>query len=156
MYIASATYPMSVTLIKVALLLQYLRFFTGSHVRLLCKIVLALNVISGIAFGAASWFSCIPVQSFWDFGVRGNCWGFASRNQIEFMRISVAQVVIMTVSSLVVFLIPAWMSFRPGTKKTARLSMMGLFFLGLWYVCWSDIGVLPLGVITPFSFGACG
>jgi hypothetical protein len=137
MYIATATYPMSITFIKVALLLQYLRFFTGSHVRLLCKIVLALTVISGIAFGACSWFSCYPVQSFWDFTVAGGrCWGFASRDRVEFMRISVAQVVIMTVSSLVVFLIPAWMSFRPGTKKTAQLSMFGLFVLGLWYVVW--------------------
>ncbi|KAK3905073.1 hypothetical protein C8A05DRAFT_31119 [Staphylotrichum tortipilum] len=131
-YIVTATYPLSGAFVKAALLLQYLQYFHGKRIGLLCKSVLVLTVVSGLAFGACSWFSCYPVQSFWDFSVQNSrCWGFASRNQLEFMRISTAQVVISAALSLIVFLIPLWSSFRPGTKKTAQLSMIGLFLLGL-------------------------
>ena len=133
-YIGTSTYPLSSTFIKIALLLQYLGYFTGRRIRLLCKGTLAFTVLTGIAFAICSWFPCFPVSSFWDFSIKGNCWGFASRDQLEFMRIMVTQVVLTAAVDLVVLLIPGWLYFQPDTTKTTRLSLLGLFVLGLSYV----------------------
>ncbi len=133
-YIGTATYALSSTFIKIALLLQYLRVFTGRRIRILCKWTLATTVVTGIAFSICSWFPCFPVTAFWDFSVEGRCWGFGSRDQLEFMRIMVTQVVTTAALDLVVLLIPGWLYFQPETTGTARLSLVGLFALGLSYV----------------------
>ena len=133
-YIGTSTYPLSSTFIKIALLLQYLGHFKGRRIRILCKITLVITVLTGLAFAICSWFPCFPVASFWDFSLKGYCWGFASRDQLEFMRIMVTQVVLTAAVDLVVLLIPGWLYFQPDTTKTTRLSLLGLFVLGLSYV----------------------
>ncbi len=126
---------MSSTFIKIALLLQYLRVFTdGVRIRLFCKAMLVVTVLSGITFGVCSWFPCIPVSSFWDFSVSGHCWGFGSRDQIEFMRIMVTQVVTTAVFDLIILLIPTWLFWQPETVRTTRLTLFGLFIIGVAYV----------------------
>lgn len=134
MYIGTSTYALSSTFIKIALLLQYHRVFTGRRVRMLCKGMLIITVTSGVAFALCSWFSCVPIAAFWDSTIEGgHCWGFASRDQLEFMRINVTQVVINVVLDLVVLLIPSCLYFQKDTFRTARLSLLGLFVLGLSY-----------------------
>lgn len=134
-YIGTSTFPLSATFIKFALLLQYLRVFTGRRNRLLCKVMLVITGLVGAAFGLCSWLSCFPVSAFWDIFMQGGrCWGFASRDQLEFMRIMVTQVVITATLDLIVFLLPAWLYFQPDTPQTTRLSLLGLFVLGFSYV----------------------
>jgi len=132
-YIGTSTYPLSATFIKMALLLQYLRIFTGPRVRIFCKCVLVLTAVMGVAFAICTWFSCFPVAAFWDISIKnGRCWGFASRDRLEFMRIMVTQVVITATVDIVVFLIPAQLYFRSDRLRTTRISLIGLFVLGLW------------------------
>ena len=134
-YIATSTYPLSSTFIKIALLLQYLRHLTGRRIRIISKGVLGFTVLSGVAFAICSWFSCYPIAAFWDFTIQDSrCWGFASRNQLEFMRINVTQVVTTAALDLIVFVLPGWLYFQPDTVRAARLSLFGLFILGLSYV----------------------
>lgn len=134
-YIGTSTYPLSNTFIKIALLLQYHRVFNGRRVRMLCKCMLVITVVSGVTFALCSWFSCVPVAAFWDNTIEGgHCWGFASRDQLEFMRINVTQVVINVVLDLIVLLIPSCLYFQKDTFRSARLSLLGLFVLGLAYV----------------------
>jgi hypothetical protein len=155
-YIATSTYPLSSTFIKVALLLQYLRHLTGPRIRLFCKFVLGFTILSGVTFSICSWFSCLPVAAFWDTKVTGShCWGFASRDQKQFVGINVTQVVVTAVLDLVVFLIPSRLYFSPETLKTARLSMFGLFFLGLAAtMCsvWRAVYIIKLTLVEKFAF----
>ena len=97
--------------------------------------MLVLNALVGLAFGVCSWFPCYPVAAFWDISIKnGRCWGFASRERFEFMRITVTQVIVSATFDLIVFLIPARLYFRPETPRATRLSLLGLFVLGLSYV----------------------
>lgn len=132
-YIGTSTYSLSSTFIKVALLLQYLRVFTTQlRIRVLCKLILVLSVLSGVTFAVCGWFSCYPIAAFWDKTIKNpHCWGFASRDRRDFMIINITQVVTSATLDLMVFLIPAWLYFQPGTVRAARLSMCCLFVLGL-------------------------
>lgn len=120
---------------KIALLLQYLRVPTGPRARILCKCMIAITTLVGVVFSICSWFSCLPVSSFWDTSIENpRCWGFGSREKLEFMSIMVTQVVVTALLDLIVFLIPAPLYFKPDTTMATRLSLLGLFVLGLWYV----------------------
>jgi len=136
MYIGSFTYPLSATFIKIALLLQYLRVFpAGSRIRVLCKWMIVITALWGVVFSICNWFSCSPVAAVWDLSIpNARCWGFASRDPLEFMRISVSQAITTASLDFIVFLIPARLYFRPDTSWGTRLSLLGLFTLGLSYV----------------------
>jgi hypothetical protein len=56
---------MSNALVKVSLLLQYLRVFVDPIHRRLCKALAAISCAYGIAFGFMAWFPCIPIEGFW-------------------------------------------------------------------------------------------
>jgi hypothetical protein len=102
---------------------------------MLCKVMLAITALLGLAFGICSWLSCFPAAAFWDLSIQdGRCWGFASRDQLEFMRITVTQVVTTSTLDLIVFLIPSWLYFQPDTPRATRLSLLSLLALGLSYV----------------------
>ena len=134
-YIATATYALSSAFIKISLLLQYIRAFTGKKIRLFCKIMIAITSVNGAAFAICSWFSCYPVAAFWDFSIRNaKCWGFASRNNVEFITISIVQVAVTNILDMVVFIIPTWLYFQPSTPRNTRLSLLCLLVLGLSYV----------------------
>lgn len=131
-YIATATYALSSAFIKISLLLQYIRAFTGPRIRLFCKIMIAITSMCGAAFAICSWFSCYPVAAFWDFSIRNpKCWGFASRDRGEFVSISVIQVAVTNVLDSIVFVIPTWLYFQPTTPRNTRLSLLCLLVLGL-------------------------
>jgi len=138
-YITSLSYPVSSTCIKLALLLQYLTTFQRSHaVRTICKATIVITTLHGLAFSLVTIFSCWPVRFFWDFGVPGGgrCWGFASRDNGEFMVAMVTQVVSTAVLDMLVFVIPGWVYLRQeeetgmGTTRKGRWSLVGLFGLG--------------------------
>ncbi len=132
-YVATATYPASSAFIKIALLLQYLRVFSSPRIRIFCKIVLAITTISCLAFSVCSWFSCWPVSDFWSITILpqdARCWGFASRDKWEFIKMMAAQVVSAAILDLVVFLVPIRLLFERGTSRSTRLSLAGLFVVG--------------------------
>ena len=134
-YIGSASYPLSVTCIKLALLFQYLRIFAERPgYRLLCRAMLVISAIWGIAFAIPSWIPCWPIATYWDFSIDGRCWGFGSRNITEFMKVFVSQAITTAVLDFIVFIIPAHLYFQPDTNRATRWSLVGLFVLGLTYV----------------------
>ncbi|KAK4448646.1 hypothetical protein QBC34DRAFT_438791 [Podospora aff. communis PSN243] len=132
-YITMASYPLSSTFIKTALLLQYLRVLTGPRIRMLCRLMLVLTVLLGIAFAICSWFACYPVHAFWQLDRQPDafCWGFGSRETTEFRHAILAQVISTAVADFIVFVIPARLYFQPSTPRATRLSLLGLFSLGL-------------------------
>lgn len=127
---------MSSTFIKLALLLQYLRVFDGRGTRILCKVMLILTIMAGVGFGIITWFACLPTAAFWDMSLKptATCWGFGSLEWAEFRKALLSQVITTALLDLIVFLIPARLYFQPGTPRATRLSLLGLFFLGIWYV----------------------
>ncbi|KAK1751255.1 hypothetical protein QBC47DRAFT_351273 [Echria macrotheca] len=130
-YIVAVTFPVSSTFVKLALLLQYLAAFPGRRIRPFCKAMLAIVTLHGAAFFFLSVFSCWPIPSFWDFSIPGHCWGFASRDKLEFMRITITQVATNATLDLVILLIPVCRLFRRDSPTTTKWSLLGLFALGI-------------------------
>ena len=156
-----ATYPVSVTCIKLALLFQYLRIFAERPAyRLLCRIMLVVSALWGLAFAVLTWVPCWPVRAYWDFSVPdARCWGLGSHDLADFMRVFVSQAITTAVLDFIVFIIPAHLYFQRDTDRWTRWSLIGLFVLGLTYVfppshrC-SRITLPPLGEETRLTVSA--
>jgi len=133
LYICDATYPLSATLIKLALLFQYLRIFeTGSRYRVFCKCMIVITVVWGTAFIMLRWFPCYPVAAYWDFSFKdARCWGFGSRDPLAYMRIYLGQATSTAVLDFIVFAIPIRLCFKPDIQGKTRLCLLGLFTLGV-------------------------
>jgi hypothetical protein len=133
MYIGNFSYPLSVTFIKIALLLQYLRIFkAGSKRNILCKYLIVIIALWGLLFCIVSWVPCIPLVAYWDLSVTdAKCWGFGSHNINEFMAYFVSQAVTTSFLDFVVFILPIGLYFKPGTQKKTRVALLCLFVLGL-------------------------
>ncbi|EKG17225.1 hypothetical protein MPH_05560 [Macrophomina phaseolina MS6] len=74
---ATISYFCSTTLIKVSLLVQYLRLFERrSNIYLLIIALTAIISAWGITFVFLLVFSCSPVKKFWSWSTPGHCFGF--------------------------------------------------------------------------------
>ncbi|KAI1084421.1 hypothetical protein F5B20DRAFT_524823 [Whalleya microplaca] len=79
-YVALASYTISTTLVKLCLLVQYLRIFDrGSRERLLCWIGIVLSGLWGIAFSFCALAPCFPISGFFDWTKPAHCYGFGSK-----------------------------------------------------------------------------
>lgn len=132
LYVGNTTYPLSASLIKLALLFQYLRVFeTGTRTRFFCKCMIAISAAWGVAFSMLRWVPCYPVRAYWDLSIENpHCWGFGARDPVSFMHVFVAQATSTVVLDLIVFAIPLQLCLKPETQKKTRLCLLGLFFLG--------------------------
>ena len=147
LYIGNATYPVSATLIKLALLFQYLRVFgAGTRTQTFCKYMIVISAAWGATFMMLRWVPCFPVDTYWNFSVEDvRCWGFGSRNPLPFMRVFVAQAISTAVLDFIVFAIPIQLSFKSETRRNTRLCLLVLFIFGFLYVIFdaSPLRALP-------------
>ena len=112
---------------------QYLRIFeAGSKYSLLCKCLIVIIPIWGLAFALCRWIPCIPIAAYWDLSITdAKCWGFGSRQWDEFARFFVSQAISTCVLDLIIFVIPVQLYFKPDTRKKTRVALLCLFVLGL-------------------------
>jgi hypothetical protein len=131
---ASLPFPLSVALIKIAILFQYLRIFQPcSRYTLVCKLMIGIVSVWGCTYSVMFWVPCIPVAAYWDLSItNAKCYGFGGRELREFMEYFISQVVSNSILDLVVFLIPVRLYFRPSTNGRVRLSLLCFFATGLW------------------------
>ncbi|GME26181.1 Integral membrane protein [Neofusicoccum parvum] len=74
---ATISYFFSTTLIKVSLLVQYLRLFERrSTIHLVIIALIAIVSAWGLIFVFLLAFSCSPVKKFWSWSTEGKCFGF--------------------------------------------------------------------------------
>lgn len=129
-YVTNAAYHTTTALIKMSLLLQYLRLFRQGTLRYVCMILLVVVTIWGIAFSFLGWFPCIPVSGFWHRTASSKCYGFGYRT-IEETRMTLFLFAGTNMFfDLVIFLIPLTEYSRPGLRRKQVLAMTGLFAIG--------------------------
>lgn len=97
-YIANATYALQTALIKISILLQYLRMLrpggdivrggNGGRLRAWCLSLVAISALWGAIYSVMAWAPCVPVNGYWNWELvltgRARCWGFGSQNPIAF------------------------------------------------------------------------
>lgn len=130
LYVTNAAYHTTTALIKLSLLLQYLRLFRQGTLRYICIILLAIVAAWGLAFSFLAWFPCLPVSGFWNRTAQSKCYGFGYSSARE------ARITLFVFAGTnmffdtVIFLIPLTEYFRPGLRKKQVLAMTGLFAMG--------------------------
>jgi hypothetical protein len=130
LYVTNAAYHTTTALIKLSLLLQYLRLFRQGTLRYITMILLGSVAAWGIAFSFLAWFPCLPVSGFWDRKPESVCYGFGYRTADEAKMTLLFFAGTNMFFDIVIFLIPLTEFFRPGLRKKQVLAMTGLFTMG--------------------------
>ncbi|KAK1948906.1 hypothetical protein LY78DRAFT_664643, partial [Colletotrichum sublineola] len=131
-YVCNGAYPMATALIKLALLLQYLRMFErGTKSRYITIVFIFITAAWGIAYSFLAWVPCVPVSAFWDLMSTSEArWAFGSRDPIVFARSFESHVSINVALDLIVFAIPIPLFLKAGLRKKSRMSLFALFAMG--------------------------
>ncbi|KAF1944326.1 hypothetical protein EJ02DRAFT_442619 [Clathrospora elynae] len=133
LYMTNAAYHTTTALIKVSLLLQYLRLFREGSRRIVCIVLLLLVVSWGIAFSFMAWVPCFPVRGFWDrtLDPPAKCYGFGYRGVNEAKHTVLAFAASNMTLDIAILLIPLTEYFRQDLRRKQLFAMTGLFALGL-------------------------
>jgi hypothetical protein len=131
-YAENALYCTETAIIKVSLLLQYLRIFKAGTMRWICITLICIITMWGIAFGILSWVPCVPVQGFWDRFKYPNakCWGFGFADIDDFVAVIVSHTSTNMVFDLLVFVTPMVLFTKPNLRKKNVITMAGIFVIG--------------------------
>ena len=127
LYVTNAAYHTTTALIKISLLLQYLRLFRKGTLRYVTMILLGVVTAWGIAFSFLAWFPCLPVSGFWDRKPDTVCYGFGYKTATEARMTLLFFAGTNMFFDIVILLIPLTEFFRPGLARKQVLAMAGLF-----------------------------
>jgi hypothetical protein len=155
-YFANNTYITSAVLIKISLLLQYLRICMSSCqpyltniadflssisvkagiMRLICRCLLGVTILWGCAFLFIGWFGCLPPAGFWDTTLETKCYGFGFGDDgvVGFVAAFKAHASTNMCLDIAIFAIPLVLFKRPNLKIKTVLAMIGMFVCGAVYV----------------------
>ncbi|KAF1993834.1 hypothetical protein P154DRAFT_587718 [Amniculicola lignicola CBS 123094] len=125
-------YTSSTTLIKLSILVQYLRLF-DMHSRLAKRIALGLIVLIstwGITFFLLALFSCSPVAKNWNFKLEGKCVGWGSKDPDEMFATFAAHAGSNMLLDLVVLGLPIPFLSSLTREGRTRLALVALFIMG--------------------------
>lgn len=126
---------MSNALVKLSVLLQYLRLFKdrmpGLRLRSLCLILIVS--VWGFVFSFMAWFPCYPVYQFFRLGTESDCYGYGSTNPIEVYNVVVASNATNMALDFLILLLPIPLLFSSDTIRRTKLGLFGLLFLGVLY-----------------------
>ena len=131
-YVTNAAYHTTTTLIKVSLLLQYLRLFRDGARRTTSLILLGLVATWGLAFSFMAWVPCFPVSGFWNRTLNppAKCYGYGYRTTTEIKSVLLVFASTNMLFDIAIFLVPLGEFFRSDLRRKQILAMTGLFSLG--------------------------
>ncbi|KAF2872343.1 hypothetical protein BDV95DRAFT_380891 [Massariosphaeria phaeospora] len=130
-YISNSMYITNTALIKISLLLQYLRIFKAGTMRWVCLALLGIISLWGIAYSFMSWFPCFPPSLYWDSKLATNtCYGYGFKDTESFVAIYMSHTVLNMAFDIAVFLTPMVLFREPNLRKKNVLAMTGVFLFG--------------------------
>lgn len=130
-YLSNAAFTMSNALVKVSLLLQYLRTFVDPRLRRLCVILTFVTCAYGLAYGFLGWFPCIPVEGFWRRDLTAFCYAYGSTDETQVYRAVISANIINMVLDIMIFILPIPLLFRNDTVRNTKIGLFALFGLGI-------------------------
>ncbi|KAH7071774.1 hypothetical protein FB567DRAFT_538784 [Paraphoma chrysanthemicola] len=72
-YVSIPMYNISLTLAKISVLFTYMRIFTTRSTRRICNVILVIVIIYGLWATLSAFFTCIPINAYWDLTIKGKC-----------------------------------------------------------------------------------
>ncbi|KAI0479290.1 hypothetical protein GGR56DRAFT_673221 [Xylariaceae sp. FL0804] len=131
-YVALLTWTFSTALMKICLLLQYLRLFKpGTRTRTGCWFLVILTCLWGTAFAFCALFPCFPIQGFWNVAIQSKCYGFGSKISREIAATYITHTSTNMILDLVVLAVPLPLYFYKATQLKQRLALGAMVALGL-------------------------
>ncbi|KAH8648446.1 hypothetical protein BX600DRAFT_517833 [Xylariales sp. PMI_506] len=142
-YIANAAYNMSTTLIKISLLLQYLRLYEERAIRVICYVLLVIISLWGLVYTVFAWVPCVPVYQFFDLALSASekhCYGYGSNEQGEFARTFISQAASNMTFDILVLSLPMYLFLKKKNASTSTKMAMGglvtggclVVFVSIW------------------------
>ena len=129
-YIEHNLYLTQTAIIKVSLVLQYLRIFKAGGMRWLCLSLLIVISLWGLAFSIMGWFACSPISAFWHRTYEAKCYGFGFRDPDSFTAMFKAHSATNMFLDLAVFATPLVLFRTPNLKYKNVLALAGVFIFG--------------------------
>lgn len=121
-WISQTPYKIVVCLNKTSVVLLYKRVFISKNFQLLCWVVLAIVVSSGISTTFATIFQCTPTAKSWNKTVPGKC--------IDNTKFWLANAAINIGTDILTLALPIREVFKLHLKLQEKLMLLGMFMLG--------------------------
>ena len=135
-YVFNGSYAMSTALIKVSLLLQYLRLYQrGSRLHTPCRVLILFVALWGIAYSILAWVPCVPVSDYWTVIYEQDiselrCYGYGSQHVGLFTATYESHAAVNMLLDLVVMAVPIPIYFEQGARGRTRLGLVGIIAMG--------------------------
>ena len=123
-------YLTATALIKISLLIQYLRIFKTGMMRYTCITLLVLVSLWGFIFSIMGWFPCNPVRGAWIRELNAKCYGFGYKDTETFVMTYTFHASTNMAFDLAIFLIPLVLFGAPNLTTKNVLAMAGVFTFG--------------------------
>ncbi|KAF1928617.1 uncharacterized protein M421DRAFT_420501 [Didymella exigua CBS 183.55] len=133
-YIEHSIYLTETAIIKVSLLLQYLRIFKAGRMRWLCLALLVVISLWGLAFSILGWFPCAPVRAYWNRTGNFVCYGYGFRDRESFAALFQAHSASNLFFDIAVFATPLVLFRTPNLKFKNLLALGGVFAVGTFVI----------------------
>ena len=118
-------------LVKISLLLQYLRIFKAGVMRWVCIVLLVFACIWGLGFAISGWFACSPVRGAYERTIGAKCFGFGLNDLDSFVASFEAHSATNMALDIAIFMIPLVLFNSPDLKLRNFIAMVGIFSLGV-------------------------
>ncbi|KAH7130058.1 hypothetical protein B0J11DRAFT_577610 [Dendryphion nanum] len=131
-------YGVLMILIKVNILLQYIRIFVPDGRRcftsVACYTLIALNVIYYTMFVFMLIFSCIPRHKMWDYTVSGRC--------IDWRIVLATGNIVTLISDTIIWAVPQRIIWNLHLKKSRKWGLSALFTIGIFAIICSAVRIV--------------
>lgn len=130
---ASATYPGSAGLIKLAILFQYLRIYDKqSRFRKATILTIVVVALWSLVYSILAWIPTIPVYAYWDISVPASRYAFGSIYVEPFVAIYTSLTATNVLMDLVIqsLAVPLFLRNSKAESKCSRWSLFCLFSIG--------------------------
>lgn len=138
---AYSFYSVSATLVKISLLLQYLRILKEGWLRYACIGLMVLSSMWGFAYSFLAFFPCFPVKAYWDWSIEdATCYGYGVKEKHPFVEVFVSHAAINVLLDVAILVVPVPILLQRAMSKKEKWSVFGLASMGIVYVLFQPPG----------------
>ncbi|KAF2754681.1 hypothetical protein EJ05DRAFT_503633 [Pseudovirgaria hyperparasitica] len=132
-WLANPFLALSLTLVKLSVLFQYMRLCSGSSFRVFRNVCVGLMVVVsawGIAYICLMIFACDPIRAFWTADGPRKCIFFGSDNPDEKIRAYLSHTASNMVLDAMIFCLPLHIFYKMQLEKKSKWGFAGIFLSG--------------------------